>query len=213
MYEEVQVLTHSSIRIAGNQIIYFDPFNVEGEPHDADIICVTHDHFDHYSPEDLAKVKNAATILVCPKTMKDALSNSGISEEFTELVAPGDEMEINGVRIQAVPAYNVGKQFHPQANQWVGYLVTMNEVTYYIAGDTDINEDVKKVRCDAALLPVGGTYTMNFKEAAELVNKIQTQIAVPINYGSVIGTKQDAIDFVGLLSPSIKGMILMKDIL
>ena len=124
MYEEVQVLTHSSIRIAGNQIIYFDPFNVEGEPHDADIICVTHDHFDHYSPEDLAKVKNAATILVCPKTMKDALSNSGISEEFTELVAPGDEMEINGVRIQAVPAYNVGKQFHPQANQWVGYLVT-----------------------------------------------------------------------------------------
>ena len=75
MYEEVQVLTHSSIRIAGNQIIYFDPFNVEGEPHDADIICVTHDHFDHYSPEDLAKVKNVATILVCPKTMKDALSN------------------------------------------------------------------------------------------------------------------------------------------
>ena len=74
------------------------------------------------------------------------MSNSGISEEFTELVASGDDMEINGVRIQAVPAYNVGKQFHPQANQWVGYLVTMNNVIYYIAGDTDINEDVKKVR-------------------------------------------------------------------
>ena len=88
MYEEVQVLTHSSIRIAGNQIIYFDPFHVEEETHDADIICVTHEHFDHYSPEDLAKVKNAATILVCPKSMKDSLSNSGISEEFTELVAP-----------------------------------------------------------------------------------------------------------------------------
>ena len=154
MYEEVQVLTHSSIRIAGNQIIYFDPFHVEEETHDADIICVTHEHFDHYSPEDLAKVKNAATILVCPKSMKDSLSNSGISEEFTELVAPGDELEINGVRIQAVPAYNIGKQFHPQQNQWVGYLVTMNEVTYYIAGDTDINEDVKKIQCDVAMIPV-----------------------------------------------------------
>lgn len=127
MYEEVQVLTHSSIRIAGNQIIYFDPFHVEEETHDADIICVTHEHFDHYSPEDLAKVKNAATILVCPKSMKDSLSDSGISEEFTELVAPGDELEINGVRIQAVPCIlNIANSFI-RSRQWVGYLVTMNE--------------------------------------------------------------------------------------
>lgn len=104
MYEEVQVLTHSSIRIAGNQIIYFDPFHVEEETHDADIICVTHEHFDHYSPEDLAKVKNAATILVCPKSMKDSLSDSGISEEFTELVAPGDDWRsmVSGFR-QCLP--------------------------------------------------------------------------------------------------------------
>ena len=106
MYEEVQVLTHSSIRIAGNQIIYFDPFHVEEETHDADIICVTHEHFDHYSPEDLAKVKNAATILVCPKSMKDSLSNSGISEEFTELVAPGDELEINNL-LDQIPTRKV----------------------------------------------------------------------------------------------------------
>ncbi len=209
MYEEVQVLTHSSIRIAENQIVYFDPFHVEGEPHDADIICVTHDHFDHYSPEDLAKVKNATTILVCPKTMEDSLSNSGISEEFTELVAPGDELEINGVRIQAVPAYNVGKQFHPQANQWVGYLVTMNEVTYYIAGDTDINEDVKKVRCDAALLPVGGTYTMTAEEAAELAEMIHPKAAIPTHYGSVAGKAEDGQIFADLLKDKINVILKM----
>lgn len=209
MYEEVQVLTHSSIRIAEKQIVYFDPFHVEGEPHDADIICVTHDHFDHYSPEDLAKVKNAATILVCPKTMEDSLSNSGISEEFTELVAPGDELEINGVRIQAVPAYNVGKQFHPQANQWVGYLVTMNEVTYYIAGDTDINEDVKKVRCDAALLPVGGTYTMTAEEAAELAEMIHPKAAIPTHYGSVAGKAEDGQIFADLLKDKINVILKM----
>ena len=209
MYEEVQVLTHSSIRIAENQIVYFDPFHVEGEPHDADIICVTHDHFDHYSPEDLAKVKNAATILVCPKTMEDSLSNSSVSEEFTELVAPGDELEINGVRIQAVPAYNVGKQFHPQANQWVGYLVTMNEVTYYIAGDTDINEDVKKVRCDAALLPVGGTYTMTAEEAAELAEMIHPKAAIPTHYGSVAGKAEDGQIFADLLKDKINVILKM----
>lgn len=209
MYEEVQVLTHSSIRIAENQIVYFDPFHVEGEPHDADIICVTHDHFDHYSPEDLAKVKNAATILVCPKTMEDSLSNSGIPEEFTELVAPGDELEINGVRIQAVPAYNVGKQFHPKANQWVGYLVTMNDVTYYIAGDTDINEDVKKVRCDAALLPVGGTYTMTAEEAAELAEMIHPKAAIPTHYGSVAGKAEDGQIFADLLKDKINVILKM----
>lgn len=209
MYEEVQVLTHSSIRIAGNQIIYFDPFHVEAESHDADIICVTHEHFDHYSPEDLAKVKNAATILVCPKTMKDSLNNSGISEEFTELVTPGDELEINGVRIQAVPAYNIGKQFHPQQNQWVGYLVTMNEVTYYIAGDTDINEDVKKVQCDVAMIPVGGTYTMTAEEAAKLTEMIHPKAAVPTHYGSVAGKAEDGQIFADLLKDKINVILKM----
>lgn len=210
MYDEVQVLTHSSIRIVGNQVVYFDPFNVEGEPHDADMICVTHDHFDHYSTEDLAKVKNAATILVCPKTIESSLGNSGFSEEFIELVMPGDELEINGVSIQAVPAYNVGKQFHPQANQWVGYVVTMNGVRYYIAGDTDINEDVQKVQCDVALLPVGGTYTMTAEEAAQLAEILQPKLAIPTHYGSVAGKAEDGQIFAKLLEGKVCTDVKMK---
>ena len=187
---------------------------MEEETHDADIICVTHEHFDHYSPEDLAKVKNAATILVCPKSMKDSLSNSGISEEFTELVAPGDELEINGVRIQAVPAYNIGKQFHPQQNQWLGKHVTineisMNEVTYYIAGDTDINEDVKKIQCDVAMIPVGGTYTMTAEEAAELAEIIHLKAAVPTHYGSVAGKAEDGQIFADILKDKINVILKM----
>ena len=141
--------------------------------------------------------------------IEDSLSNSGISEEFTELVAPGDELEINGVRIQAVPAYNVGKQFHPQANQWVGYLVTMNEVTYYIAGDTDINEDVKKVRCDVAMIPVGGTYTMTAEEAAELAEMIHPKAAIPTHYGSVAGKAEDGQIFADLLKDKINVILKM----
>lgn len=210
MYDEIQVLTHSSIRIAGNQVVYFDPFNVEGEPHDADIICVTHDHFDHYSPEDLAKVKNGATILVCPKTIEASLGNSGFSEEFIELVMPGDELEINGVSIRAIPAYNVGKQFHPQENQWVGYVVTMDSVKYYIAGDTDINDDVKKVQCDVALLPVGGTYTMTAEEAAQLSEILLPKLAIPTHYGSVAGKAEDGQIFAKLLEGKVCTDVKMK---
>ena len=148
-------------------------------------------------------------MLVCPKTIKDSLTNSGISEEFTELVVPGDELEINGVKIQTIPSYNVGKQFHPKENQWVGYLVTMNEVTYYVAGDTDINEDVKKVHCDVALLPVGGTYTMTAEEAAELAEILQPKAAIPTHYGSVAGKAEDGQIFADLLKNKVEVIVKM----
>ena len=117
---------------------------------------------------------------------------------------------VEGIKFEIIPAYNTNKQFHPKENGWVGYIVEIRGIRYYIAGDTDITEENKKVKCDVAFVPAGGTYTMDFKEAAELINEIKPKIAVPIHYGSVVGTKQDATDFIKLLHPEIKGIILMK---
>ena len=117
---------------------------------------------------------------------------------------------IQGIKFETIPAYNTNKAFHPKENEWVGYVIEIQGSKYYIAGDTDITEENKKVKCDIAFVPVGGTYTMDFKEAAQLINEIQPKIAVPIHYGSVVGTEQDAIDFIRLLHPNIKGIMMMK---
>ena len=117
---------------------------------------------------------------------------------------------VQGIKFETIPAYNTNKTFHPKENGWVGYIIEIKGVRYYIAGDTDITEENRRVKCDVAFVPVGGTYTTDFKEAAQLINEIQPKIAVPIHYGSVVGTKQDAIDFIKLLNPTINGVILMK---
>ena len=108
-----------------------------------------------------------------------------------------------------VPAYNINKQFHPKENKWMGYLIEIDGLIYYIAGDTDMTEENQKIKCDVAFVPVGGTYTMDYKEAAKLINIIQPKVAVPIHYGSIVGTKQDAINFSKLVSPETKVEVLM----
>ena len=207
MREEIKVVAHSSIRITGEQTIYFDPFQVNQEFHDADIILVTHEHHDHYSPEDIAKVKNSSSILVCPKSMKAVLGDSGMEEDFIEFVEPGDELEINNVKIEAVRSYNIGKPFHPKEKDWVGYVVTMNQTRYFVAGDTDRNEDNEKVECDVALLPVGGKYTMTAEEAAGLAKVIRPKVAIPTHYGSVAGSDDDGNRFVKLLEGKVEAYI------
>ena len=117
---------------------------------------------------------------------------------------------VQGIKFETISAYNTNKTFHPKENGWVGYIIIINGIRYYIAGDTDITEENKQVKCDVAFVPVGGTYTMDFKEAANLINEIKPKIAIPIHYGSIVGTEQDAIDFIRLLHPEIKGIILMK---
>ena len=138
------------------------------------------------------------------------LIKKGINDENIITLDPGDAENIDGIKVEAIHSYNIDKPFHPKENNWLGYVIEIDGVRYYIAGDTDITEENKKIKCDVAFVPVGGTYTMNFSEAAQLINIIKPKIAVPIHYGSVVGTKQDATDFIKLLYPTTKGIILMK---
>ena len=210
MLDNIEVLYHSSIRINKEKIIYIDPFKINKNYNDADIVFITHDHYDHYSEEDIDKVINENTTIIIPEELLTQLLRKGINKNAIITVEPNKNYMVQGIKFETIPAYNTNKTFHPKKNGWVGYIIIINGIRYYIAGDTDITEENKKVKCDVAFVPVGGTYTMDFKEAAQLINEIKPKIAIPIHYGSVVGTEQDAIDFVRLLHPEIKGIILMK---
>ena len=210
MLNNIEVLYHSSIRINKEKTIYIDPFKIDRNYNDADIIFITHDHYDHYSEEDIDKVINENAVIVIPEELLTKVLKKGINKNAIITVEPNQKYMVQGIKFETVPAYNTNKTFHPKENGWVGYVIETNEIKYYIAGDTDITEENKKVKCDVAFVPVGGTYTMDFKEAAQLVNQIQPKVAVPIHYGSVVGTKQDAEEFIKLLHTNIKGIILMK---
>ena len=210
MLEYIEVLCHSSIKINKEKVIYIDPFKIDKNYNDADIVFITHDHYDHYSEEDIDKVINENTIIIIPEELLTKLLRKGINKNAIITVEPNEKYMVQGIKFETIPAYNTNKTFHPKENGWVGYSITLDDIRYYIAGDTDITEENRKVKCDVAFVPVWGTYTTDFKEAAQLINEIQPKIAVPIHYGSVVGTKQDATDFIKLLNPSIKGIILMK---
>ena len=189
--EHITVNTQSSIRIGGSVILYFDPFRIREEVHDADIILITHAHYDHFDPESVRHIMTEKTALVMPASMqKEAGEISGGREQY--LMMPGETVEVGDIQVQAVPAYNRLKPFHPKRNEWLGYVVTVDGVRYYVAGDTDAVKELNTVSCDVALVPVGGKFTMDAKEAAKLVNTIRPQAAVPTHYGSIVGKKADA---------------------
>ena len=210
MLEYIEVLCHSSIKINKEKVIYIDPFKIDKNYNDADIVFITHDHYDHYSEEDIDKVINENTTIIIPDELLTKLLRKGINKNAIITVEPNKNYMVQGIKFETISAYNTNKTFHPKENGWVGYIIIINGIRYYIAGDTDITEENKQVKCDVAFVPVGGTYTMDFKEAASLINEIKPKIAIPIHYGSIVGTEQDAIDFIRLLHPEIKGIILMK---
>lgn len=210
MINNIEVLCHSSIRMDKGKIIYVDPFHIEENYQDADIILITHSHYDHFSEKDIEKVRKADTIIYVTVDYVENVRQLGFSENKIIGVKPNQTYYEGDIEINTVPAYNVSKQFHPKENNWVGYILKIDGITYYIAGDTDITEENKKIKCDVAFVPVGGTYTMTAKEAAELINIIKPKVAIPIHYGDIVGTKEDAITFVNGLEDGIDGKILMK---
>ena len=210
MLEKTEVLCHSSIKITKGSIIYFDPFKINKEYHDADIIFITHSHYDHYSEEDINKVKKEDTQIVAPLDLLDNLLTLGFTKDSITLVKPNENYTVKGLSFKTIPAYNTNKNFHPKANNWVGYLVTIDNITYYIAGDTDITTENKQVKCDVAFVPVGGTYTMDNKEAAKLINEIKPKVAIPIHYGKIIGNISDGQNFAKLINKEIECKIFIK---
>ena len=208
---EVRVLTHSSIRIAGkDRIIYFDPFEVREALHDADVVFVTHDHFDHYSLKDIEKVSKENTVLVVPESILKKVKDARKFVCGIVSVKPKETTIVSDIPVEAVPAYNVLKPFHPKMAGYLGYVVTVDRTRYYVAGDTDDTKDAYAVQCDTALLPVGGKYTMDAKEAAALANAILPSIVIPTHYGSVAGEESAGETFRKLVSPGIRAEILKE---
>lgn len=201
----IEINCHSSIKIMKGIIIYFDPFRINEEKHDADLILITHDHYDHYSPEDIKKVIKKDTIIVAPKTINELNNKENIT-----FVEPNQTYNINGYKIDTIPAYNISKHFHPKENKWIGYIVEIDGLKYYVAGDTDITPENRQIKCDVALIPIGGTYTMDYKEASELINIIKPKIAIPTHYGSIVGDITDGEKFKKLIDNTIDVQILIK---
>ena len=196
MTKNITINTHTSIRLDLGDIIYFDPYEIPAETHDADMIFVTHDHFDHLSPDDIAKIKKEDTILIAPEAIKESVLNtSGIKAENCIFVVPEKNYEIEGLLVEVVRSYNIGREFHTKEMNWCGYVVTADGVSYYVAGDTDVVPEICKVQCDVAMIPVGGTYTMNHEEAVEFAKQAAPTVIIPTHYGTLAGEKTNGPDF------------------
>jgi L-ascorbate metabolism protein UlaG (beta-lactamase superfamily) len=183
-------LGHASFKIShGDAVIYIDPWKLKQSPHDATLVLVSHSHHDHYSAEDIAKVSGPETKLIASA---DVIAQQGKGQTMT----PGLRIELDGVNVAGVPAYNPKKKFHPREKNWLGFVIEVGSKRIYYAGDTDLTDEMRAVKnIDVALLPVGGTYTMNAAEAAEATTYIKPKLAIPYHWGDIVGNRDDAQQF------------------
>lgn len=190
MLEGIEWLGHATFKLTkGGKTVYIDPWKIKSKDN-ADVICITHSHYDHLSVDDVKKLQGKDTVIVATADSAKHLSGS------IKVVKPGDRIEANGIRIEAVAAYNISKQFHPKSNGWVGYVITLPDGTrFYHPGDTDFIPEMKSVKADIAVFPVGGTYTMDAQEAATAANTIRPKLAIPMHWGTIVGNENDAETF------------------
>jgi len=203
VFKNLHWLGHDAFLLrAGGKIIYFDPFRLGPGLPPADIICISHEHYDHCSPADVLTIQQPSTLIVTEAKAAAKLKGNIMT------LAPGERREVDGVIIETVPAYNTNKQFHPQSNSWLGFILTVDGVRVYHAGDTDYIPEMKNIRADIALLPVSGTYVMTAEEAAQAAIAIGPKIAVPMHYAAIVGTSDDADRFAAALAGRVRVEIL-----
>ncbi len=203
VFKKLSWLGHDGILYQNKKVIYFDPFQIAGGPA-ADIILISHDHFDHCSPDDVKKIQTKDTIIVTEADSAKKLTGK------IEILKPGETKTIQGIAIEAVPSYNTNKDFHVKAKGWLGFIVTLEGVRVYHTGDADFIPEMKEIKADIAFLPVSGTYVMTAQEAAEAAKVLKPKIAIPMHYGAIVGTEEDARKFAELLKGLVDVRILPK---
>ena len=203
VFKYLSWLGHDGVLYQDKKTIYFDPFQIAGGP-PADIILISHDHFDHCSPDDVKKIQTKDTVIVTEADSAKKLSGK------IEVLKPGESKTIQGITIEAVPSYNTNKDFHVKAKGWLGFIVTLDGVRVYHPGDTDLIPEMNNIKADIAFLPVSGTYVMTAQEAAEAAKVLKPKIAIPMHYGAIVGSEEDAKTFAELLKGTVDVRILTK---
>jgi L-ascorbate metabolism protein UlaG (beta-lactamase superfamily) len=204
MIDKIHWLGHDGFRVDGSRTLYFDPWEVTSDIK-ADVIMISHDHYDHCSPDDVAKLSKPYTVVVTEPESAKKLSGN------VKTITPGQTIDVNGVKITGVPSYNTDKQFHPQQNNWLGFIAEIDGVKIYHAGDTDFIPEMKKLDVDIALLPVSGTYVMTADQAIQAARAIKPKIAIPMHYDKIVGTVSDAEKFANALKNEMTVVIKEKE--
>ena len=202
--KKIHWLGHDGFRIDSDRIIYFDPFQIKSAV-PADIILISHDHFDHCSEDDIKKIQKKDTVIVTDATTAKKLQGS------IEVVKPGDTLTVDTIAVEVVPAYNTNKTFHPKASGLLGFIVTVEGVRIYHAGDTDFIPEMNTIKADIALLPVSGTYVMTAEEAVQAALAIKPAVAIPMHFNAIVGSEKDAALFKEKLAGKIEVVVLRQE--
>ncbi len=214
----IEWLGHAGFLISNKgKSIYIDPYNIKESEKKADMILITHSHYDHCSIADISKIIKSGTTIVLPADVQSKITKFD-QKISMQVVEPGDMLDLGAVKIDVVAAYNINKEFHPKQENWLGFVIKLGSVVVYHAGDTDLIPEMQKLTGYGGhgnelvvLLPVGGKYTMNTEEAAKAAAIIKPTLAIPMHYATIIGTEEDAQKFCQLCQEKgIKCQVLEK---